>query len=125
MATITIQLDDSILMAALNQASEQKTSLENYMQMLISGSVLNLNQTEQTEQTLENVLNNVIKKTKELNLNQTYALVDLFSKKEWENLNGGIKKQLGKLYRKNVEHSKLAQHVGRNSANHSLYQKIC
>lgn len=121
MVAVTIQLDDSTLMTALNKANEKKITLEDYIKMLISTSLTNENKVEET---LEDVLNELIEKTKQLNLNRVYSVVDLYSKKEWEKLNSGVKKQLGKLYRKEVESLGIAEHTGRNSANHSIYRKL-
>lgn len=127
MARILIDINEALLLEALRQSQDRKISLDAF----VNDSLDTLFKTPQDEPTypsisVQDVIDSAVKRAQAKNVDEEFLLADLCSQEEWESLNPGGRKSLGKGFRKAVETMTppIAEYVRRTSANKAVYRRL-
>ncbi len=121
MAQILIELDDHLLARAANEAVEQQTPLARYLAKVVEEALEGEVQVKPLVD-IEDVAKSAVDKAKKLPSNTIFFFEDVCQ--EWGEIDGNVRKVLGKMFRRLVEASKIATYHDRTSANKARYRRL-
>lgn len=129
MAVISIDLPDAILMKVMQSAMAEKRTLEDHVIATLVASVApektqaTQAQTNTPSQpvTVDVVIERAIKHVTALNAGYEFFLANVCNAEDWEALDAGQRKSLGKKFRMKMSELGLADWKERSGNNHALY----
>lgn len=128
MAVISIDLPDEILLKVMQSAMSEKRTLEAHVIATLVASLSpgkTLAQTNSTSQshtvTVDVVIERAIKHVTGLNPGFEFFLSNVCNAEDWETLDAGQRKSLGKKFRQKMSELGLADWKERSGNNHALY----
>ena len=129
MATLFLNVDDSLLSRALLNSQEQGISLEAWVhEALKAASLSQAPDAPHKTVNVDSLISRLLEKARAVNIKGEFTLNELCDDSDWNTLTSGERKSLGKAFRKALEdthsHPPIARFVRRNSANKAIYQRI-
>ena len=129
MATLFLNVDDSLLSRALLNSQEQGISLEAWVhEALKAASLSQAPDAPHKTVNVDSLISRLLEKARAVNIEGEFTLNELCDDSDWNALTSGERKSVGKAFRKALEdthsHPPLARFVRRNSANKAIYQRI-
>ena len=126
MAVISIDLPDAILMKVMQSAMAEKRTLEAHVIATLVASVAPEKAQAQTNTqsqpvTVDVVIERAIKHVTALNAGYEFFLANVCNAEDWEALDAGQRKSLGKKFRLKMSELGLADWKERSGNNHALY----
>ena len=130
MAVISIDLPDEILLKVMQSAMAEKRTLEDHViATLVATLVASLepkkimaqSNTQSQTVTVEVVIERAIKHVAALNSGFEFFLSNVVNAEDWEALDAGQRKSLGKKFRQKMSELGLADWKERSGNNHALY----
>jgi hypothetical protein len=126
MAVISIDLPDAILMKVMQSAMAEKRTLEAHVIATLVASVAPEKTQAQTNTqsqpvTVDVVIERAIKHVTALNGGYEFFLANVCNAEDWEALDAGQRKSLGKKFRIKMSELGLADWKERSGNNHALY----
>jgi len=123
MATISITLADSVLVAALNEAIGMKSSLDFFIEGAITAAISNPTVHVRRTVSLEKILDDALTAAHKIPPGERFLLKDLCGN-SWATITTGERKIFGKLFRKSVETLLIAELVEKTSSNQAIYKRL-
>lgn len=125
MAKLIISLDETLLASALRFALQRSQTLDSF----IAESVRAALATEVTPAEaidLVTLLTEFVERAKAKKSGERFYMDGLCTPDQWNALNPGARKSLGKEFRKAVENpaAPIASHQGRTSGNKAIYKRL-
>lgn len=126
MAVISIDLPDAILMKVMQSAMAEKRTLEAHVIATLVASLAPEKTQAQTNTqsqtvTVDVVIERAIKHVTALNAGYEFFLTNVCNAEDWESLDAGQRKSLGKKFRTKMSELGLADWKERSGNNHALY----
>ena len=128
MAVISIDLPDAILLKVMQSAIAEKRTLEDHVIATLVASLApekNQNQIQAKPHsqtvTVDVVIERAIKHVAAMKAGFEFFLSNVCNAEDWEALDAGQRKSLGKKFRQKMSELDLADWKGRSGNNHALY----
>jgi hypothetical protein len=126
MAVISIDLPDEILLKVMQSAMAEKRTLEDHVIATLVASlapkkIMAQSNTQSQIVTVEVVIERAIKHVAALNSGFEFFLSNVVNAEDWEALDAGQRKSLGKKFRQKMSELGLADWKERSGNNHALY----
>lgn len=128
MAVISIDLPDAILLKVMQSAMAENRTLEDHVIATLVDSLdpekilIQAKSPSQTQTvTVDVVIERAIKHVTAMNAGFEFFLSNVCNAEDWEALDAGQRKSLGKKFRQKMSELDLADWKGRSGNNHALY----
>ena len=121
MATLLINIDDDLLQELLAGASAENSSLDEYIGQLLlfaSGAAPGVKSKSATD---SDMLAEAIKRASKKGKDAQFRLQELFDQTEWSSVSPT---SFGRVFHKEVEGKKIAEHIGKDAQNKAIYKRI-
>ena len=126
MATLSIALSDSILAAALTEATTRNIPLEVFIESAIRGAISSPTAQPSPTVKIETLLQSAVSAARSKPSGTKFVMQELCNHQDWESTTPGERKVLGKKFRKIVESQDdwIAKHIDRTASNQAIYQRV-
>ena len=125
MAKLIISLDETLLASALRFALERSQTLDSFIaESVRTALAAEVAPAEAID--LVTLLTEFVERAKAKKSGERFYMDGLCTPEQWNALNPGARKSLGKEFRKAVENpaAPIASHQGRTSGNKAIYQRL-
>ena len=125
MAKILISIDETLLAGVLRAALERSQTLEAFVTDAVR-SALHSESVSADSIDIHALLVELIEHAKSKKSGERFYMDGLCTPEQWNALHPGVRKSLGKEFRKRVEDpaAPIASHEGRTSGNKAIYRRL-
>ncbi|MDB5754082.1 MAG: hypothetical protein JWR56_510 [Massilia sp.] len=125
MAKLIISIDETLLASALRAALERSQTLDAFITESVRAA-LSPDAAPAKAVDLDALLAELVERAKAKKSGERFYMDGLCTPDQWNALNPGARKSLGKEFRKTVEDpiAPVASHQGRTSGNKAIYKRI-
>lgn len=125
MAKLIISIDDTLLASVLREALERSQTLDAFISESVRAALSTM-ATSAEAVDLGALLAQLVEQAKAKKSGERFYMDGLCTPEQWNVLNPGARKSLGKEFRKMVEDptAPIASHQGRTSGNKAIYKRI-
>jgi hypothetical protein len=129
MATIFIEIGESLLLGALLSSQGRGITLDIFIDEALNAALVPASSnpmSAQKETTVDDMIASALDCVRSKEVGSEFMLEDLCPDDDWQTLSTGNRKSLGKKFRKAVVEMKepIAEYVRRTSSNKAVYKKI-
>ena len=122
MATITLEIQDGLLLKALASAVAKKLTLEEHVEEVLQEAEQEEGDDSQGFTDLDSAIAQALERAAALPKGKTFQLQDLFTDEEWSSI--PTPKWFGRKFRPAVEKAGIAKFQTKTQTNKAIYQRI-
>lgn len=117
-----ITLEDNVLREALVEAQKRGITLDEFVDYALSEAV----KMNDSAQLPSNPVGTTVDRAKALKKGNHFSVPELWEETEWERLPSGVRKSIGKNFRRIVEdpNAPIARHIGKTQTNQAIYERV-